>query len=341
MKNVTLKDIAGKAGVAPSTVSAVLNGKAKESRISDQLAQRVRIIADDMGYQPNHTAVSLRTGKTRVLGLIVEDISNVFFAALAKIIEEEADSIGYKVLYCSTENNEEKARERIRMFMQRQVDGFLITPTAGMRAEVCKLVEQKKPVVLMDRYFPDVDLPHVLVDNYQGARMAMDHLLEKGYRRVAYVTVRLDQIQMHQRRQAYEAALCENGLPVEEGHILQLDYHCKPEEAVVQIEQFLAANPQLDAIFFATNYAGVYGLEAIKHLGIEIPRQLAVICFDDHDIFRLYSPGITIVKQPVDQIAHTAMQLLIRQFEQDPLTDVPPTDLQVLQPARLVVRGST
>src|SRR5262245_60186829 len=123
---VTIRDIAKKAGVAPSTVSAVLNGKAKESRISEQMAGRIRLIASDMDYRPNYTAVSLRTGKTHVLGLIVEDISNVFFATLAKIIEEEADQIGYKVLYCSTENNEEKASERIRIFNQRQVDGFLI-----------------------------------------------------------------------------------------------------------------------------------------------------------------------------------------------------------------------
>jgi LacI family transcriptional regulator len=338
MKNVTIKDIASKAGVAPSTVSAVLNGKARESRISEQLAGRIRIIADDMGYQPNYTAVSLRTGKTRVLGLIVEDISNVFFAALAKIIEEEADSIGYKVLYCSTENNEEKARERIRIFTQRQVDGFLITPTAGMRAEICKLAEQKKPLVLMDRYFPDLAVPHVLVDNYKGACMAMQHLLEKGYRNIGFVTIQLDQIQMHLRRQAYEQSLQEYGILVQQERVLELSYHNKPEAAVEQISRFIVDTPGLDAVFFATNYAGVYGLEAFKLLNIRIPEQLAVVCFDDHDIFRLHTPAITIVQQPVDQIAQTAMQLLIRQFEQTP---VAMSSLQVHQPARLIVRAST
>ncbi|WEK34085.1 MAG: substrate-binding domain-containing protein [Candidatus Pseudobacter hemicellulosilyticus] len=341
MKIVTIKDIAGKAGVAPSTVSAVLNGKAKASRISNQLAERVKGLAESMGYRPNHTAVSLRTGKTRVLGLIVEDISNVFFATLAKIIEEEADSIGYKVLYCSTENNEEKARERIRMFLQRQVDGFLITPTAGMRTEVCKLVEQNKPLVLMDRYFPGLGVPHVLVNNYHGARLAMDHLLERGYKNIGFVTVRLDQVQMQQRRAAYDAALQEAGLPVTESHILELSYQDRAEDAVAGIRSFLSRQPALDAVFFATNYTGVYGLEAIKDLAVPIPGRLAVVCFDDHDIFRLYSPGITIVQQPVSQIARTAMQLLIRQFEQIPGVSLPEAAMQVLQPARLVIRGST
>ena len=341
MKNITIKDIALKAGVAPSTVSAVLNGKTRESRISEQLASRVRGIAADMGYQPNHTAVALRTGKTRVLGLIVEDISNVFFASLAKIIEEEADSIGYKVLYCSTENNEEKARERVRMLNQRQVDGFLITPTPGMRAEIDKLAGQHKPLVLMDRYFPGLSVPHVVVDNYNGTQMAMQHLLEKRYRRIAFVTIQLDQVQMHQRRQAYEDSLRVAGIPVEDNLVLQLPYHCKPEESVQQIREFISESQGLDAIFFATNYVGVYGLEAIKDLGLSIPDQLAVICFDDHDIFRLYSPAITIVKQPVALIAQTAMQLLIRQFEKGAGMPRYSGSFQVLQPAQLVIRAST
>ncbi|WP_207513737.1 LacI family DNA-binding transcriptional regulator [Longitalea luteola] len=334
---VTIRDIARKAGVAPSTVSAVLNGKAKESRISEQLADRIRLIASDMDYQPNYTAVSLRTGKTRVLGLIVEDISNVFFATLAKIIEEEADRVGYKVLYCSTENNEAKARERIRIFNQRQVDGFLITPTAGMRPFISDLLKQQKPVVLMDRYFPELDAPHVLVDNYNGARLAMDHLLEKGYRNIGFVTISLDQVQMHQRRQAWERSLAEFGVPAAPHQVLELCYHSRPQDSIEQIKAFISST-QLDAVFFATNYIGVYGLQALKQLEISIPQQLAVVCFDDHDIFGLFSPGITIVEQPVQQIAHTAMQLLMRQFEGSPMMI---KELQVLKSGRLIVRAST
>jgi LacI family transcriptional regulator len=335
---VTIRDIARKAGVAPSTVSAVLNGKAKESRISEQLAERIRLIASDMDYQPNYTAVSLRTGKTRVLGLIVEDISNVFFATLAKIIEEEADRVGYKVLYCSTENNEEKARERIRIFNQRQVDGFLITPTAGMRPFISDLLKQQKPVVLMDRYFPELDAPHVLVDNYNGARLAMDHLLEKGYRNIGFVTISLNQVQMHQRRKAWERSLAEYDLPLAPHHVLELSYHSRPQDSIEQIAAFISNTRQLDALFFATNYAGVYGLQALKQLEISIPQQLAVVCFDDHDIFRLFTPGITIVEQPVQQIAHTAMQLLMKQFEGSSMMI---KELQVLKPGRLIVRAST
>src|SRR5919112_3360214 len=107
MKRVSIKDIAKQVGVVPSTVSFVLNGKAKEMRISDELAEKIKAVVKEKGYQPNHTAVSLRTGRTKILGLIVEDISNVFFATLAKIIEDEVYAMGYKILYCSTENNDQ------------------------------------------------------------------------------------------------------------------------------------------------------------------------------------------------------------------------------------------
>jgi LacI family transcriptional regulator len=337
MKIVTIKDIAREVGAAPSTVSTVLNGKAREMRISVTMAERIEKAAAEMGYRPNHVAVSLRTGKSKVLGLIVEDISNVFFASLAKIIEEEADSIGYKVLYCSTENNEEKARDRIRMLAHHQVDGFLLTPTEGMKQDVQKIVAQQKPLVLMDRYYPGLPIPYVLVDNYRGVSEGMEHLFNKGYRKIAFVTNDLNQVQMVQRKKAYEDAMDSRKLS-KDGLLLEMAFDIKPEKAVTETREFIGKLPELDAVFFATNYLGVYGLEAIKALELRIPADLAVICFDDNDIFRLYTPGITIIKQPMENIARTAMELLMRQFDSAPYAI---TDLQVKLPATLIERQST
>src|SRR5688500_556217 len=123
MKKVSIKDIARMAGVAPSTVSFVLNGKAKAMRISDSLAEKVVAVAEEQGYRPNQLAVSLRTGKSKILGLVVESISGHFFGSLAKVIEEEAEHYGYRVVYCSTDNNSKKGHELIRMLSMRQVDG--------------------------------------------------------------------------------------------------------------------------------------------------------------------------------------------------------------------------
>src|SRR6202035_1818806 len=138
----------------------------------------------EMGYRPNQLARGLRTGKTKTIGLIVENISNAFFATLAKTIEDEAKKYDYKVVYCSTDNDEEKARELINMLSQRQVDGYIITPTQHLAEDIRRLQAENKPVVLIDRYVPQhEDIPALLVDNYEGVAQGMESLLEKGYRK--------------------------------------------------------------------------------------------------------------------------------------------------------------
>jgi LacI family transcriptional regulator len=335
MKRVSIKDIASKAGVVPSTVSLVLNGRAKEQRISDEVAERIRRIADETGYRPLQTAVSLRKGYSKTLGLIVEDISNVFFATLAKAIEEEAYAKGYKIVYCSTENDNDKGRELIAMLTSQQVDGFLITPTPGMENEIRQL---RKPVVLMDRYFPELEVPAVLVDNYKGSRLGMDHLLDKGYRAIGLITVDLDQIQMKERERGYRTALKERKIKRQEKWILKLPYHSEQERTVEEIRKFLYEHPELDAVFFATNYLGVCGLEAIQQLKLKIPEKLAVICFDDHDLFRLFTPGITIIRQPIRDIAKSALHLLMNQLDKLSVAQLPEN---YQKPPEMVIRGST
>ena len=337
MKRVSIKDIATKAGVVPSTVSLVLNGKARQMRISADLEERIKKIADEEGYMPNQTAVSLRTGRSKLLGLIVEDISNVFFASLAKIIEDKANERGFKILYCSTDNDDEKGCDLIKVLHNRGVDGFLITPSPGMQKEVNRLIAQRKPVVLMDRYFPGLESAYVLADNYSGVAGGMKHLLDKGYRKIGYVTNDLGQIQMIQREKAFADTM---GLYQEaSGHkILRLPYHIPTADAVKMISAFLGDNRELDAVFFATNYLGIFGLESIGQLGLAVPSDLAIVCFDDHDIFRLMVPGITCVRQPIEEIATAAVDLLIRQLEGDVAVG---EDMHLFKMPSLVIRNST
>ncbi len=338
MKKVSIKDIGKIVGAAPSTVSFVLNGKAKEMRISERLAKSIKNTADKLGYHPNQIAVSLRTGKSKILGLIVENISDNFFAILARTIEDEAEHFGYRVVYCSTENEAEKGRELIRMLTQRQVDGYLITPSSGMDEDIRQLIKHNKPVVLMDRYIPGLSAPHVLVDNYGGVTKGMKHLLRKGYRRIAFVTVDLNLIQMEERERGYLQMLKANGLNQNKNLILRLKYNYDREEAIKLISQFIKKNPKMDAIFFATNYLGITGLESIKKTGLRIPEDIGVICFDDHDIFRLYPPGITSIQQPIEEIGKTSVHMLMQQLGKHK-SNLKKT--QVALAANLIERGST
>ena len=310
----SLKNIAKQIGVSPSTVSFVLNGKAKQMRISDDLANKILETANREGYEPNHVAVGLRTGQTKTIGLIIEDISNSFFSSLAKTIEEEAKIHDYKVVYCSTDNNVVKGKDLLQMLYKQRVDGYLITPAPGMEVEIKKLVAQKKPVVLMDRYFSDSEVPCVLVDNFSGMQLGVTHLLDKGYKSIGLVTVDLSLITMLQREEAFIDTLRQHDMAVGKEMILRLRYNIERKEAVETIKVFIKENAGLDALVFTTNYLGIYGLQSIRDLGLRLPEDLGMICFDDHDIFDFYNPGITVIQQPIEEIAKTAMNILLEQF---------------------------
>ncbi|MBO9566900.1 MAG: LacI family DNA-binding transcriptional regulator [Niastella sp.] len=335
MKRVSLKDIAKMVGASPSTVSFILNGKASQMRISEELKNKVMATAKKMGYQPNQVAVSLRTGQTKILGLLVEDIANNFFASLAKTIEVEAEEFGYKVLYSSTENNSKKGVELLRLLTQRQVDGYLVTPTLGMEEDLEMLVKHKKPLVLMDRYFPDIDAAYVQVDNAGAVLTGMEHFIKKGYKKIAFITIESGLIQMRQREDAYVDAIGKS--EQKKKLMLKVNYNGDRETIINQITEFLKKNKP-DAVLFATNYLGILGLESIRGIGLTIPRDLAVICFDDNDIFRLHLPGITVLQQPVEAIARTAIHILMHQLGNNKVTI---KKNQVQLAANFIVREST
>jgi LacI family transcriptional regulator len=336
MKRVSLKDIAKLVGASPSTVSFILNGKAAQMRISDELKNKVMAAAKKMGYQPNQVAVSLRTGQTKILGLLVEDISNNFFASLAKTIEDEAEVFGYKVVYSSTENNSKKGVELLRMLTQRQVDGYLVTPTLGMEEDISMLVDHKKPLVLMDRYFPGIEAAHVQVDNAGAVTQGMKHLQEKGYKKIAFITIESGLIQMQHREQAYAEAIGDKDAQKKKC-VLKVDYNAKREDIIATITAFLSKNKP-DAVFFATNYLGILGLESIRALRLNIPNDIALICFDDNDIFRLHLPGITVLQQPVEAIAKTAIHILMQQLGNHK-TNLKKNQVQLA--ANFIIREST
>jgi LacI family transcriptional regulator, galactose operon repressor len=317
MKKVSISDIARKAGVSVSTVSFVMNDKAVKMRISRQVIEKVENVAREMGYRPNQLARGLRTGKTKTIGLIVENISNAFFATLAKTIEDEAKKYDYKVVYCSTDNDEVKARELINMLSQRQVDGYIITPTPQLADEILKLQAENKPVVLIDRYFPEhQEIPAVLVDNREGVAKGTEYLIGKGYRKIGLVTIETDMAHMKDRLSGYYDVLGRHAIPIDDRRVKVVPYRADRETALEMIVDLLdEAGRDIDAVFFLTNYLGVLGIEAIKRKQLKIPSELAVLCFDDNDVFRLYSPTISVIRQPIESIGQEAMSALIARLK--------------------------
>ncbi|SDC19072.1 transcriptional regulator, LacI family [Niabella drilacis] len=281
-------------------------------RISDEMVKHIRAIIKKTGYIPNRAAASLRTGKTHVIGLIVEDIANSFFASMAKSVEKVAAKVGYRVVYGSTENNDSRGNDLIQLLVK-QVDGFLITPSIGMKTGVQALRKSRKPLVLIDRYFPGEEIPFALVDNYGGVSKATECLIGKHRKNIAFVNVAMDQIQMKERERAFVEVMRDRGL-FQKKWLLRLPYYQDKAQYEPRIRNFLQKHPEIDAIIFATNYLGMFGIKALKDLDISIPEQVAVFSFDDTDLFRFSSPSISVISQPVQEIAAQAMRLLLDQM---------------------------
>jgi LacI family transcriptional regulator len=334
-KKTSIHDIARELNISAATISFVLNGKAEEKRISEELKKKILTYVKKIGYQPNLVAKSLRTGKSKILGMMVEDISDPFFSGIARGVEKSAYRLGYKIFYASTENDEEKTKAILKVFRERQVDGYIIAPPPGIEAEIQSLIDDNIPVILFDRYFPEIATTNVIIDNYKGAYIAVEHLLKNNYEEIGFITLVSDQTQMDDRLRGYLDALNKRE---EEQSILKIPYNIPHDEVVENIQTFLAESPHLDAIFFATNHLTTKGLEAIKNLNLIIPEDLGVISFDDNTHFSLFTPSISAVAQPMNEISEEVIKQLMKRLTNPELESE--KELVVL-PTQLMVRNSS
>lgn len=310
-KKISLSEIAKKLNVSPTTVSFVLNGKSKEQRVSDEVVKKIQKYIEKVGYKPNTFAQGLRTGKSKIIGLMIEDISNPFFANVAKHIEDRAYQDGYKIMYCSTHNNPAKAADLIKMFKDCRVDGYIIAPTDDMADEIKSLLKDKEKVVLFDRYFKDIPADYIVVNNEESCVQAVSHFVTNGFKNIALITTASLQSQMADRLKGYTKAIKRNGLKL---FIKKIRYSEDPALISEEIERFLRVNLTIDAILFATNYLAINGLSVIQKLGFKIPKDIAVISFDDHVLFQFYNPPITSITQPVAQISESVINTLMRKL---------------------------
>jgi LacI family transcriptional regulator len=335
MKKITIKDIATEAEVSISTVSFVINGKGEKMGISGAVIKKVQEVAERLNYRPSMIATSLRTGKTRSIGLIVEDISNQFFADLARVIEDEAKNIDYRVFYCSTGDDDERSQELIHSLLQANVDGFIITPTKNLEESVELLIKLKKPVVLIDRYFPGQRVSHVAMDNYEASNSATKFLIKKGCKNIAVVNNTSEMIQMSLREDGCRDALKDAGI-YKESLVLHMEYYSDVQNRIAAVIEFFQKNKEIDAVIFLTNYMGLTGLQAFKDMGIRIPQDISVVSFDDHDSFKLHTPTITVIEQPIKEIAVKSIQLLMSQ-----MTDMEAYKVEKsLKKGKLIIRES-
>jgi LacI family transcriptional regulator len=313
MKRTSINDIALRLGVSKTLVSFVLNGKGKEFRISEEVIKMVQDVAKEMNYQPNRIAQGLRTGKTNTIGLIIADIANPFFGKLGREIEQEAARHGYRVIFCSSDENPEKSGQQISMLQQSQVDGYIISPPMNSENQVLALSKGTIPFVLIDRFFPEIECNYIVVDNFDAAYHATNHLLKLGRRKIANITVNLNLVNMQERTEGYKQALRDANLPVDEDRIKILPFSHDNKAVAKAIKELVGKTDakKIDAILFSTSKLGINGIECISDLGLKIPDDIAIVSFDNPDAYKICSSPVTVVDQPLKEIGKTAVQVLL------------------------------
>jgi len=334
MKALSIKDIAVKANVSITTVSFIINGKAKEKSISEAVIEKVEKIIEESGYKPNQIARSLRTGNSNIIGLIVEDISNSFFARIARLIEDKAYKRGYKIIYSSTENSIEKAQELINMFKSRKVDAYIISPIKGLEEDIQLLLNENKPVILFDRNLPDLVTNYVGANHFSASYQSIENFIQEGRKNIALVTTDIDVQQITERYEGYKKALEDFGFKYNDDLVVKIHFNQDEGATIGEIKE-LFQSENVDAVLFATNYLAISGLKALKQLNKKIGNDLSVIAYDDHEAFELHTPGISTVQQPLEEIAETVIKLILSQLSS---RNKLPNE-HVIIPTKLIIRN--
>ena len=315
MARVSIKDVANTLDVSAATVSLVLNGRDKDGRISEVLAEKIRNKAKDMNYKPNSFAKGLRSGRSETIGLIVADISNSFFSSLAFHIQEQAEKCGYSVIIANTNEKTDKMEKMISILKSRQVDGFIIVSTEHGEKQIEKLVRDKIPVVLLDRYFKGIDVSYVGVNNYQAAMEATNLLLNLNCKRIVHMTYKHNISPMQDRKQGYIAALTNRGL-YDSKLIKEINYWTINRDIPNMVMELLSSEEKVDGFFFASSTIAFITLKKILALKLEIPKDIKVVCFSKNDIFEFPNIFIPYIQQPTAEIGKRAVELIIAHITQ-------------------------
>lgn len=338
MKKTSLTDIANQLGVSKTLVSMVLNNRATENGISEETQRRVLELAEKLNYKPNQIARGLRLGKSHTIGLIVSDISNIFFAKIGRSVEDKAGSCGYNVIFSSSDENSQKESQLLQVMKDRRVDGLIISSTQVNKNEILELKNENYPFVLIDRYFTDIDTNYVVADNFEGSYQAVNHLIKLGHRKIGHITVFPDHVQcMQERLSGYKKALEDNGIEFNPYLVKDISWGNMKENVEMSLRELLKPPYSVSALFVTNNRLTINSIDCINNLRLRIPQDLALVSFDDIDLFRLSYPPITAVAQNEERIGAEAVKILLEEINQK--GKVLPKK-HILLPTKLNVRRS-
>jgi len=332
MSKTTIQDVAREAGTSASTVSRVLTGNAP---VNSETRTAVEAAIERLGFHPSHAARSLRTRSTHTISLLINDITNPFYSAIAKGVEEEANRRGYSLILCNTNDDPARERQYLDVLRSKQVDGMIFGPT-GYNIELIRSLITRMPLVLVDRMLEAISATAIVADNEGGAYSATNILIEKGHRRIGVLMWEEEISTLTERLSGVSQALTEIGLKVDPSLVLRVP-RTNPKEIAGLVAQWLTEiSPRPTVLFALNNQLGLGAMHAFHTMRVSVPGEMGLMVFDDLDIFELTNPPISAVAQPAFAMGRRAMQVLTRRIEHSGSA----TPTVTVMPTQVIMRGS-
>lgn len=314
MKRITIRDVAQEAGVSVTLVSFVMNAKRdKDGRldcpVNPETAKRVLSVAQRLGYKRNFAAASLRSGRSNTIAVIPNDISNKFFSGISRCIEEEAHKLGYTVFFASSEESGERLGNVVDAVLAHNVDGLIVAPCSGGDAAITRALDQKVPVVLLDRDVEGFEgVGKVLLDDESAGQMATQLLIDNGYKNVEMISYTLGISSFSEREGGYRKAMMTNDL-YDKAKVHYTTYATASEDVEKIVKD--AVGRGVEGLFLPSYSLSAQVLNVMKKLGLKTPQDLAIIGFDESDIFSLYETTVSHIVQPLKELGEKSVEVLI------------------------------
>ena len=309
----SIKKVAEIAGVSVGTVSHVITGSVP---VSDELRQKVQAAIRALNYHPNHVARSLKTSKTRTLGIIVPDMTISFFPQVIRGAETAARKRGYFLIAVNSDDDGERQKDLLSLLRSQRVEGILLVIAAAPTpiAQISRILDAGIPVVCLDRIPDRVAVDSVSVEDTEAAELGVNHLIAAGFRRIAVVTGPLALKNERRRVQGYRQALERAGIPVDEQLIWQGNLRTA-DVAVLCREKLASVTPRPEAVFSTNGPTALGTLRAFRNAGLSTPRDIAFATFDELAVDDIFSPSVTTVVQPAYDIGFRGANLLLDRIE--------------------------
>ncbi|UZT98192.1 LacI family DNA-binding transcriptional regulator [Chryseobacterium fluminis] len=331
MKRASIKDIARIAGVSVATVSYVLNKK-EGSRISEATQQKIFDIAETINYTPNKIAKSLKMSKSKLIGLILADISNDFYSSIARCIEDEAMKYGYTILIGSSDENPDKFKKLTELFSEQQVDGMIVAPVVNSDESILKLIREEYPIITIDRYLKNVNIPGVMINNSEISEYICRYVLKKDFEEIIYVGYDTELPHLQDRQEGFEKGMAGAQISVKR-LLVGIDRITADVQTALQENLDLASKKTV--IYFSSNKLAIAGLSYFTEHQIKVPDDISVIAFDETEAYKLFPTEISFVRQPLIEMAKEAVQLL-----DDQISNYATDGRKITFPAKLIEKNS-